>query len=103
MRKTVYKSKFGKRNNRGNRVDDTWVFGWFERESGKMFMILVAFRSSVFLFSIIQFFIAPGTTIISDCLKAFDCLDKEGFVYLKVNYSINFKDVETRFQLSSAG
>ena len=39
--------------------------------------------------------IEPGTTIISDYWKAYDCLDREGFQHLKVNHSINFKDPET--------
>ncbi|CAC5376494.1 unnamed protein product [Mytilus coruscus] len=36
-----------------------------------------------------------GTTIISDCWKAYDCLVSEGFEHLKVNHSVNFVDPET--------
>lgn len=36
-----------------------------------------------------------GTTIISDCWKAYDRLNEHGFEHLKVNHSINFKDPDT--------
>lgn len=41
---------------------------------------------------IIQEWIEPETIIISDYWKAYNCLDDEGFKYLKVNHSLNFKD-----------
>ena len=37
----------------------------------------------------------PGTTIYSDCWKAYSSLNKEGFSHLTVNHSINFVDPET--------
>lgn len=33
-----------------------------------------------------------GTTIISNYWKSYDCLKEEGFVHLKVNHKMNFKD-----------
>ena len=44
---------------------------------------------------IIKKYVLPGTTIYSDCWKAYDCLEKEGYFHLKVNHSQNFKDPET--------
>jgi hypothetical protein len=44
---------------------------------------------------IIEEWILPGTTIISDCWKAYNCLEREGYVHLKVNHSLHFKDPET--------
>ena len=37
---------------------------------------------------IIKEFIAPGTTIISDCWKAYDTLNQHDFEHLIVNHSI---------------
>jgi hypothetical protein len=39
--------------------------------------------------------IKPGTTIINDYWKAYDCLNKEGFEHLKVNHSLNFVDPDS--------
>ena len=49
-------------------------------------------RSADTLLGVIQQYIEEGTTIISDCWKAYDCLEKEGYKHLKVNHSINFVD-----------
>lgn len=45
--------------------------------------------------SIINENILPGTTIISDCWKAYSSLNSEGFTHLTVNHSVNFVDPET--------
>ena len=92
----IDESKFGKRkNNRGRKVNGTWVFGGVERESGKCFLQPVEFRDRQTLTDIIKSRILPGTTIISDCWSAYIHLGKEGYEHLKVNHSLNFKDPET--------
>lgn len=41
----IDESKFGKRKfHRGHKVDGTWVFGGFERDSGRIFMVCVEDR-----------------------------------------------------------
>ena len=52
-------------------------------------------RSQRTLLQIIKDNIKPGTTIISDYWKAYDCLDQEGFEHLKFNHSLNFVDPDT--------
>ena len=37
----------------------------------------------------------PGTTIISDCWKSYNCLNNEGFQHLTVNHTYNFVDPDT--------
>ena len=39
--------------------------------------------------------VLPGTTVISDCWKAYDCLSEEGYHHLSVNHSLNFVDPDT--------
>lgn len=81
----IDESKFGRRKyNRGHRVEGQWVFGGYERGSGRVFMVPVEERSSAVLLPIIENWILPGTTIISDCWKAYDCLEDEGYRHLKV-------------------
>ncbi|CAF4294374.1 unnamed protein product [Didymodactylos carnosus] len=47
------------------------------------------------LLEIIKTWIKPGTTIMSDCWKAYNCLKNEGFQHLQVNHSIEFVDSDT--------
>ena len=87
----IDESKFGKRKyNRGRRVDGIWVFGGVERDSGNCFFETVPDRKAETLLPIIKRWIQPGTTIYSDCWKAYDCLVSEGYVHGTVNHSITF-------------
>ena len=89
----VDESKFGKRKfNTGRLVDGTWVFGGFERGSKRCFFVPVPSRGADVLLEVINTWIRPGTTIISDCWKAYSCLSDEGFVHQSVNHSMNFVD-----------
>lgn len=92
----IDESKFGKRkHNRGHHVEGQWVFGGVERETGSVFMVPVEKRDRQTLLPLIREWILPGTTIVSDCWKAYDCLADEGYQHLRVNHSINFVDADT--------
>ncbi|KAJ8927607.1 hypothetical protein NQ314_019915 [Rhamnusium bicolor] len=67
----------------------------FERESKKCFFVPVENRTKDTLLEIIQKWILPGTTIMSDCWKSYDCLADEGFQHEAVNHSKNFVDPDT--------
>ena len=56
-------------------------------------MVAVEKRDRETLIPIIEQFIAPGTTIISDCWKAYDILGKMDYIHFKVNHSIKFKNI----------
>jgi len=89
----IDKAKIGKQKyNRGRWIEGNWVFEGFERSSQNCFLVPVLSRGSGVLLDIIKTWIKPGTTIISDCWKAYDCLSKERFVHASVNYSYNFVD-----------
>lgn len=92
----IDESKFGKRKyHKGRHVEGQWVFGGIERDSKKCFFSTVEDRSKNTLLQIIKDNIKPGTTVISDYWKAYDCLEEEGFEHLKVNHSLHFVDPET--------
>ena len=86
-------SKFGKRKyNRGKRVEGVWVFGGIERDSNppKCFFETVEDRYAATLIPIIKRWILPGTTISSDCWKAYSSLQQEGHIHATINHSIQF-------------
>ena len=92
----IDEAKLGKRKyNRGRWIDGQWVFGGFERGSKRCFVVPVPSRGSDVLLEVIKQWIRPGTTVVSDCWKAYDCLSLEGFVHESVNHSKNFVDPTT--------
>ncbi len=93
----IDESKFGKRKfNRGRRVDGQWVFGGREaNDRRKMFMVPVDKRDSATLVPIIKRWILAGSVVVSDCWKAYDCLQQEDYDHLTVNHSIEFVDRDT--------
>lgn len=75
----VDETKFGRRKyHKGRLITGQWVFGGIQRDNKHLFMETVADRSKQTLLSIIKRRIAPGTTIISDCWKSYNCLQDEG-------------------------
>ena len=94
----IDESAFGARKyHRGRHRDTHWVFGGVERDSGKCFFAPVANRSKEVLLDIIKQYILPGTTIYSDCWKAYNTLADEGYIHMTVNHSINFKVIKIIF------
>lgn len=92
----IDESKFGKRKyNVGRLIEGQWVFGGICRETRACFMVPVDKRDSETLLAVIEERIEPGTTIISDCWKAYNCLEEKGYKHLTVNHSVNFVDPTT--------
>ncbi|GFQ97568.1 putative transposase-like protein [Trichonephila clavata] len=85
------KMKYGRRKS----VKGSWVFGGIQRESRKSFFRVVANRTKKELLGVIREWILPGSTIISDCWRSYNCLSDEGYIHLRVNHSLTFKDPET--------
>ena len=63
------------------------MFGGIERGTGKSSFVPVDT-----LLRIIRERIEPGTTIVSDCWKAYRSLEEAGFEHLTVKHSIEFVD-----------
>lgn len=89
-------AKIGKRKyNRDRLVKGHWIFGGYERDTKKIFIAPVEDRTEKTLLACIKEWILPGTTILSDCWKSYNCLGNEGFQHLTVNHSYNFVDPDT--------
>lgn len=90
----IDEAKFGHRKyNRGRIVDGQWIFGGIERGSKNMFMEMVPDRSATTLLEVIKRKILPGTIIMSDCWKAYNCLNTEGIYILRFCYIYLFSDM----------
>lgn len=74
---------------------NTWIIGGIERESKKTFISPMTNRSEETLFPIIKEYILPGTTVVSNCWKTYDCHQSEEYQHLTVNNLYNFVDSET--------
>ena len=77
-----------------------WIFGLYERpdeiekqaqKKGRVLFFVVPKRDAVNLLNIIYEFVKPGTTIISDCWKAYSRIDKLGKEYRQSKWAVNQK------------
>lgn len=68
-----------------------WVLGGIERYNHrKFFLIPLDNQHQVTILKTVAEYILPGTTLISDIWREFEKANKEDFVFMKVNYSIQF-------------
>ena len=88
-------SKFGKRKyHKGRRKGGLWVFG-IEKDSTNCSLASVEIRSADTLIPIIKKHVLLGTTIISDCWKAYSRLEEEDYTHMTVNHSKEFVNSQT--------
>lgn len=90
--------KFGKRKyERGRIVEGTWIFGAIQTDTREFRLEICPEnrRSSEALLPLIKKHILPGTTIYSDCWRAYDCLKDHSYNHLNVNHEEHFVDPET--------
>ena len=80
--------------NRRRMVREQWVFGGIDI-TRKCFLVPVERRDAATLLPIVQQFILPGTTIVSDCWRAYNALPTLGYQHLKVNHTYHFVDPVT--------
>lgn len=98
----INESKFEKRKfQRGKLIDGKWVFGGIERGTDKCFMVVVPEGSRDVLMNVIFENVRPGSTIISNCWRTYNCLEDERFVHLISNYGYKFKNPERENSINS--
>lgn len=86
----IDESKFGKRKyNRGRHVEGNWVLGMIEDGSEDLRLEVCPgnVRSAEVLVPLIEKHVEKGTTIHTDCWRAYDCLEENGYIHKKVNHS----------------
>ena len=71
------------------------MFGGIERGTSNAFMVVVPDRTKQTLMPIIQTYIRPGTTVISDEWRAYFDVGISGYTHQTVNHSENFVDPVT--------
>jgi len=89
----VDESKFGKRKyNKECLVDGQWVIGGICRETKDVFLAICPEnkRDASTLTDIIERHVNKNSTIITDCWRAYDQLDSDGWQHLTVNVQYNF-------------
>lgn len=89
----IDESAFGRRKyNRGRITKTRWVVGGVERGSKKCFLKIVERRDQNTLHRVIEEYVEPGTTVMTDCWKGYSNLENLGFRHRTVNHSLNFVD-----------
>ena len=94
----IDESMFGhkRKYNRGRVGQGTWVFGMVERGTGQALAFRVPNRTRETLVTgLVQKFVEPGTTMISDKFSPYFNLNSIGYIHLMVNHSENFVDPYT--------
>ena len=89
----VDESKFGRRKyNKGRLVEGQWVLGGICRETKDVFLAVCPDnkRDAPTLLDIIERHVTKSSTIVTDCWRAYDSLDQDGWDHLTVNHEYNF-------------
>ena len=79
----------------GRMVNTQWVFGGIDVETKHGFLVAVPQRDAVTLLPILQQYVLPGTTVISDLWAAYNTIGNMEYQHLTVNHGIHFVDSQT--------
>ena len=82
-------------NGPGQAVPEQWVFGGYDPNTKKGFLVPVDACDADTLWPIIQEWVAPGTTIYSDQWRAYNNLQNIGYNHQTVIHSLYFVDLHT--------
>ena len=95
----IDESLFARRKyNRGRVVEQQWIFGGWDRESKRGFLIPVPDRRAETLLPIIEEYILPGSIIYSDMWAAYNRIEEipdRNYTHQTVCHDRNFVDPDT--------
>ncbi|ULU11537.1 hypothetical protein L3Y34_015162 [Caenorhabditis briggsae] len=81
--------------NVGRIVRNGWLIGGIQNNTRAVFIEIVDKRDQATCERIIQQYVAPGTTVITDCWRGYNGLAALGYDHKTVNHSQNFVDPAT--------
>ena len=84
-----------RKNHQGRMYPQIWLFCGIDTTTKNIFLAPVKKRNRERLIPIIQRHVLAGTTIVSDCWRAYDTLGELGYTRLNVNHTQNFVDPTT--------
>ena len=76
-------------------VRTQWVFGGLDSQTKQGFLVAVDRRDTDTLLPVLQQYVLPGTTVVSNLWGAYNTINTLGYQHLTVNHSINFVDLIT--------
>ncbi|XP_067124164.1 uncharacterized protein [Centruroides vittatus] len=76
-------------------VGEQWVFGGYDVRTKESFMVAVDRRNASTLLPVLQQFVLPGTTAVSDLWAKYKVDENVEYRHLTVNHSVNFVDPAT--------
>ena len=82
--------------NVGRAVPTQWVFGGIDPATQECFLVPVERRDAATLLPILQQYVLPGTTVVSDLWRAYNTINALGYQHYTVNHSVNFVDPVTQ-------
>ncbi|XP_067137581.1 uncharacterized protein [Centruroides vittatus] len=100
----INEAKVGKTKENAKRViAGEWIFGGVERESRRTFLVPVESCDGKTLLAVLKEWVLPGTTVVCDCWKVYDCLRSEDFRWMTENRSYNFVNTHTSSRRNNVG
>ena len=92
----IDESAFNRRKANVGRVLQTqWVFGGIDVQTKEGFLVAVPQRDAATLLPILQRYVRPGTTVVSDMWAAYNTINNLGYQHLTVNHRIQFVNPAT--------
>ena len=93
----VGESLFNKRkHNVGKALQPLWIFGGYDPAEKESFLVTVSNKNAETLLPLIKKYILPGTTVVSDCWRAYSGIGGEGYEHKTVNHKLHFIDPTTK-------
>ena len=92
----IDESAFVKRKHVGRVVRTQWFFEGIDTTTHEGFLVAVPQRDAATLLPILQQYVRPGTTVISDLCAAYNTIGNLRYQHLTVNHSVHFVDPVTQ-------